>query len=203
MQPDFTPASWQLWCLAILALAMVMAVEADMRSHRIPNVLVLLMLGAGIALNGLGPDNGRGGLFADFPGALGAGGAALGALAGLALFLPLYALRAMGAGDVKLMAALGSFTGPLEALNLALCILAAGGVLAVVRMLWAGKSRLVLSNVKLVLGGVTSLRGGGTARAFDPATQSAERMPYALAFAGGLLAYGYWRLSGGPPFIGA
>lgn len=167
-----------------------------MRSRRIPNVLVLLVLGAGMALNGLGPENGRGGLFSQFPGALGVSSAVLGALTGLALFLPLYALRAMGAGDVKLMAALGSFTGSLEAISLALCILVAGGVLAVLRMLWAGSSRLVWSNVRLVL-------GGGTARTFDPATQSAERMPYALAFAGGLLAYGYWRLSGGAPFIGS
>ena len=127
---------------------------------------------------------------------LGASGALLGALAGFALFLPLYLLRAMGAGDVKLMAALGSFVGPMEALNLTLSILVMGGVLAVLRMLWSGKSRLVLSNVMLVLSG---LRGG--ARQFDPVTQSADRMPYALAFAGGLMSYGYWRFIGGAPLI--
>lgn len=199
MRIDITPASWQLWCFVVLALAMVIAVEADTRERRIPNLLVLLLLAAGVALNGLGPANGRGGLFNGFPGALGAGTAALGALAGLALFLPLYGLRAMGAGDVKLMAALGSFTGPMEAVNLALSILAVGGVLAVVRLLWARKSRLVLSNVLLTLGSLSE----PAARPFDPATRSADRMPYALAFAGGLLSYGYWRLSGGAPFIGS
>lgn len=196
MSSDITPATWQLWCLAVLSLATVIAVEADVRERRIPNVLVLVMLCAGVALNVLGPDNGRGGLFSHFPGALGAGGALLGALAGFASFLPLYGLRAMGAGDVKLMAALGSFVGPMEALSLALSILVAGGVLAVLRMLWARKSRLVLSNVKLVLSGLMV----GT-RPFDPAAQSADRMPYALAFAGGLVSYGYWRLVGGAPFI--
>jgi hypothetical protein len=54
-----------------------------------------------------------------------------------------------------------------------------------------------LINVRLALGGVRS----GTVPAFDPATQSVERMPYALAFAGGLLFYGAWRLGGGVPFI--
>ncbi|NMM20020.1 MAG: prepilin peptidase [Rhodoferax sp.] len=196
MSLDLTPATWQLWCFAVLSLAMVIAVEADTRERRIPNVLVLLMLCAGVALNVLGPDNGRAGLFSYFPGALGAGGALLGVLAGLVAFLPLYWLRAMGAGDVKLMAALGSFVGPMEVLNLALCILVAGGVLAVLRMLWTGKSRLVLSNVRLALG---SLRG--SAQRFDPATQSADRMPYALAIASGLLSYGYWRLGGGAPII--
>jgi prepilin peptidase CpaA len=128
---------------------------------------------------------------------LGAGTALLGVLVGLALFLPLYLLRAMGAGDVKLLAALGAFMGPVEVIGLALSVLVAGGLLAVLRMLWAGKSRLVLNNVKLVLGSL----GGGASPRFDPATQSADRMPYALAFAGGLLAYGYWRLSGGTPLV--
>lgn len=196
MYPDITPATWQLWCFATLTLAMLIAVEADMRERRIPNVLVLVMLCAGIALNVLGPDNGRGGLFNHFPGALGAGGALLGALAGFASFLPLYGLRAMGAGDVKLMAALGSFAGPAEALGLALSILVAGGLLAILRMLWARKSGLVLNNVKSALSGLVV-----GARPFDPVTQSADRMPYALAFAGGLMAYGYWRLTGGAPLI--
>lgn len=197
MSVGLTPVTWQLWCFAVLALSMVMAVEADARERRIPNLLVLLTLSAGVVLNVIGPDNGSGGLFHFFPGAQGASGALLGALTGFAFFLPLYLLRAMGAGDVKFMAALGSFVGPVEAVNLALSILVMGGVLAVVRILWARKSRLVLSNVKLVLSGLSV----GALRSFDPATQSADRMPYALAFAGGLLSYGYWRLSGGAPFI--
>lgn len=196
MAIDITPATWQLWCLAVLALAMLMVVESDLRAHRIPNVMVLLVLLAGVALNAAGPANGREGLFSQFPGALGASGALLGALVGLALFLPMYLLRAMGAGDVKLLAALGAFVGPVEVISLALSVLIAGGLLAVVRMLWARKSGLVFSNVMLVLGSL-----GGGARQFDPATQSAGRMPYALAFAGGLLGYGYWRLGGGAPFI--
>ena len=199
MRFDITPAMWQLWCFAALALAMVIAVRSDMHSRRIPNGLVLLLLGAGLALNGLGPENGHGGLFADFPGALGVVPAMLGALTGLALFLPFYGLRAMGAGDVKLMAALGSFAGPLETLNLGLSVLLAGGVLALLRMGPMGKSQRVWGNVRLALGGAR----GGAAPAFDPATQSAERMPYALAFAGGLLLYGSWRLLGGAPFIAA
>ena len=194
---DITPATWQLWCYSVLALAMVMVVESDVREHRIPNVVVLLLLCAGVILNAVGPANGRESLFSHFPGALGAGQAMLGALVGLALFLPLYLLRAMGAGDAKLLAALGAFAGPVEIISLALSVLVVGGLLAVARMLWTRKSRVVLGNVKLVL---LSL-GGGAGRQFDPATQSADRMPYALAFAGGFLAYGYWRTSGGAPFI--
>lgn len=194
---DMAPATWQLWCFAVMSLSMVMAVEADMREWRIPNVLVLLVLGAGLALNVLGPENGGGTPFGHNPGALGAGKALLGVVAGLALFLPLYLLRAMGAGDVKLMAALGAFAGPTEVIGLGLSVLMAGGLLVVLRMLWLRKSRLVLKNIVVVF----SSLGKGHSK-FDAATQSVGRMPYALAFAAGLSAYSYWRFVGGAPLIG-
>ena len=44
MKLDITPATWQLWSLATLALSMVMVVESDVREHRIPNVVVLFVL---------------------------------------------------------------------------------------------------------------------------------------------------------------
>ena len=191
MALNLTPASWQLWCFAVLALAMLMAIDADQRERRIPNVLVALTLVAGVTLHAVGPANEHAGVFSAFPGALGAGQALLGALTGLLIFFPFYFLGAMGAGDVKFMAALGAFTGPWEAVSLALTVLVAGGVLALLRMLMKRNSRLVLGNVMVVLGSL----GRGGQRAFDPATQSADRMPYAFAFALGLVVYGYVRLA--------
>ena len=180
-----------------LALLLVMALDSDLRERRVSNLLVMLALGVGVALNTAGPVNTGAGLFDTVPGALGAAGALFGALAGLLVFMPFYWLRAMGAGDVKLMAAVGSFAGPTEAISLALCTLVAGGVLAVLRMLWIGKSGLVLTNVKTVLRGWSM----GLPHGFDAATQSADRLPYALAFAGGVTAYSYWRLSGGAAML--
>lgn len=197
MTLDVTPATWQLWCLATLALGLLMAVEWDLREHRIPNVLVVLLLVTGLVMHTVGPANGRAGLLDAFPGALGAAKAGLGVLAGLAVFLPFYLSRSMGAGDVKLMAALGAFVGPGEVIGLALCVLAAGGVLAVLRMLIKRNARRVLANVKLVFNGL----GSGVSQ-FDPATQSVDRMPFAASFAVGLLALSYWRLSGGMPILG-
>ncbi|MCX7240700.1 MAG: prepilin peptidase [Burkholderiales bacterium] len=197
MRLDVSPAVWQMWCLAALALTMLIAVEADLRQRRVPNVLVLLALGTGTALNVLGPANGGAGPFAYFPGALGAGGVLLGAITGLGLFLPWYLLRAMGAGDVKLMAAIGSFVGSVEALSLAVCILIAGGVLAAIRMLWLRQTRRVLANVMLALDSLSGFNG----QRFDPVTQTADNMPYTLAIAGGLASYVYWRLAGGAPFV--
>jgi prepilin peptidase CpaA len=193
------PSVWQAWCLAALTLVLMMALESDLRERRVPNVLVLLALCTGFALSAWGPEQSGGGIFSSDPGALGATSALLGALVGLLVFIPFYWLHAMGAGDVKLMAALGSFTGPAEAISLALCILVAGGVLAVLRMLWIGKSAQVFGNVKTVLQGW----GQGGSHGFDPATQTADRMPYAMAFAGGFVGYSWWRLSGGAAIIGA
>lgn len=199
MQFNTIPEAWQAISLSALALLVLTALVFDLRQRRIPNTLVLLTLGAGLFINLIGPQTGLGGsgLLSSHPDALGAKGSLLGALTGLAIFLPFYLLRAMGAGDVKLMAGIGSFVGPVAAINMALFILVTGGVLAVVRMVWVRKTQLVLFNVVTALG---QMAPGSVAR-FDPATQSADRMPYGVAMAVGLLAYGAWIFSGHNPIV--
>lgn len=199
MRLNMSYEAWQFWSLVALALIVLMALVTDVSQQRISNILILFALAAGVLVNVLGPEAFKrsAGLFTHAPGALGLKGALFGALAGLAVFLPLYALRAMGAGDVKLMAAIGSFIGPATLVNVALCVLVMGGVLAVGRMLWRGNSRKVLGNVGTVLLPPFST---GVPR-FNPATQSADRMPYVLAIAAGLLAYGAWIYTGHLPLI--
>ena len=85
--------------------------------------------------------------------------------------LPLYLLRAMGAGDVKLMAMVGVFVGPLGALSVALLTFVAGGVLALAvaarngalgRLFWNLKAMLLGSAVNVLSGGGASVdRSGG------------------------------------------
>jgi prepilin peptidase CpaA len=193
------PPAWQAMGLAALVLLVLTALVFDVRQQRIPNVVVVLALGAGLLINLIGPQVwlSSTGLLTAYPSALGARGALLGALTGLAVFLPFYLLRAMGAGDVKLMAGIGAFVGPAAAINLALFILVTGGVLALVRMVWVRKTQQVLFNVAIALG----QWGPGSVARFDPATQSVERMPYGVAMAGGLLAYGLWIFSGHAPLV--
>ena len=191
---DITPVAWQLWCFVTVALALVIALEADLLESRIPNVLVAVLLVAGVSLHAMGPANGRDGVFGAFPGALGGAQALLGAAIGLALFLPMYLAGAMGAGDVKFMAALGAFAGPVDVVGMALAVAACGGVLALGLTLSRRKTAEAWGNVVRLVGAITHPRAPG--QRFDPATQSALRMPYALAFARGVSGYAYWRQSG-------
>ena len=114
------------------------------------------------------------------------------------MFLPFYLLRVLGAGDVKLMAAVGAFAGPAATVNLALFVLLAGGVLALVRLLLFPGKELVRANLVAMLG---QFRPGATGPGFDAATQTAWRMPYAVAIALGVVAYGAWTLSGRAPIL--
>ncbi len=56
----------------------------------------------------------------------------MGGLVGLLVFLPFYAVSAMGAGDIKLMSVVGTFVGVKGVLVCALLTALTGGVLAVV-----------------------------------------------------------------------
>ena len=100
-----------------LSLGLAAAVVIDVRTRRIPNWLTGAILGAGFGL------------------AFGGGGvtpfnALLGVLLGLALMLPGHVIGATGAGDVKLMAAIGAFLGPGLVFRAFLYSALAGGVMA-------------------------------------------------------------------------
>jgi prepilin peptidase CpaA len=198
MPLNMSSGTWQIGSLSILTVLVGIALVTDLRQRRIPNTLVLITLCMGVLVNTIGPQAfGRSnGLFTLFPDAVGFHGAVLGALTGLAVFLPIYLMQALGAGDVKLMAGIGSFVGPATALNLALFILVMGGVLALVRMALARNSRVVMFNVVAALSQMLP----GSMQTFDPA-HTAWRMPYALAMVAGLLAYGAWIFTDHAPLI--
>jgi prepilin peptidase CpaA len=129
-----------------LAALVGSAVATDLMHRRIPNSLVVLGLFLGVALA------------TSSAGLQGSIDSLAGAAAGLALLLPFFCLRMVGAGDAKLMAVVGSFAGLPGVLWVALYTGLAGGVLAL-------GARLA-------------------ARQF-PALASTSQLPYAVAIAAG------------------
>jgi prepilin peptidase CpaA len=199
MTGNLSPEGWQSTALMVLGVLLALAVWSDARQRRIPNVVVLVTLMTGIALNlAVTASDARTGIFSSQPGSLGLWLSLAGALTGLLMFLPMWLLRALGAGDVKLLAAVGAFAGPAATVNLALCVLLAGGVLALARLLLFPGGALARHNLMTMLG---QLRPGSAGPTFDARTQTAWRMPYAVAIAGGVAFYAAWTLSGRAPFI--
>ncbi|MGH8354553.1 MAG: A24 family peptidase [Pseudomonas sp.] len=153
------------------------AVASDLRRHRIPNFLVLLGLALGLV--GQAYSGGLSGL----------GDGALGLLIGFGVFLPLYALGGMAAGDVKLMAMVGSFMTPHYALWTAFFSLIAGGLCGFSLVLVRGQLLQTLSRYWLML----------RARAYmAPAADevAGKPFPYSIAVLLGTLTSGYFMYVG-------
>jgi prepilin peptidase CpaA len=114
-------------------------VVSDLRRHRIPNLLILLGLVLGLA--GQAYSGGINGI----------GIGLLGILIGFGLFLPMYAVGGMAAGDVKLMAMIGGFLTLHDALWAALYSLIAGGLCGLLIVLVRGQLSMTLSRYWLML----------------------------------------------------
>jgi prepilin peptidase CpaA len=126
-----------IWTLALL-VALVAGVT-DWRSRRIPNWLTAPALILGIA--------GNTAMFG-WPGAK----SSL-EVAGLCLFvlLPFVLLRGMGAGDWKLMGALGAILGPVWVAVVLLGSIFVAGLMAVVQMVVLHRVRETLKNLWVLL----------------------------------------------------
>jgi prepilin peptidase CpaA len=156
--------------LALLCAILAIAVYGDVRSHRISNTLSLLGLLAGLGLQYLGS-----GLQGVTSGLLGVG-------VGLACFAPFYLLRAMGAGDVKLLAAVGAFLGPQGAFYAALFSLLAGGLGAIGYVLWRALRASVSSFVH------EGFAAAGASAVIAAQLARRDRLPFALPIAAGGVA---------------
>lgn len=172
-----------------LALLLVTAVFHDLRAHRIPNVLVLTGIGLAFSLHSIALGTGS------MPLAGHAWWAPLaGLLTGLASLMPLYLLRATGAGDVKLMGMIGAFIGVQSVLAAALYTVLAGGLLALVFMLRPGVAKQALANVRTLVNAWVLHANTGPGQRLRPLQSTAARLPYAVAIVAGTCAALRWPL---------
>jgi prepilin peptidase CpaA len=105
----------------------------------------------------------------------------------MALFFPFYALGGMGAGDVKLLGAIGAWLGPMGALWTGLYGAIAGGILALIVALGRGYARTALKNVGTMLR-VWTVAGVKPVDGLTLADSGSIRLPYAVPLAVGALA---------------
>jgi prepilin peptidase CpaA len=167
----------------LLAGLLTLAVWHDLISFRIPNLLVASGLAAAILLHGLAPTG------------LGLVHALAGAAVGLAAMLPFYMARAMGAGDVKLLAMIGAFVGPLDAFGCVLGTCLAGMALAAAAAMYFGGVGKALRNLRLAAYSAASRLAAVDGPLFDPLSDSAARLPYTMAIALGTAGYFVWKLA--------
>jgi prepilin peptidase CpaA len=161
----------------LMALAITAAVY-DLRFRRIPNWLVLSGLLLGIGLNTL--------LFQ----IAGLRFSGLGAGLALLVYVPLYVLRAMGAGDVKLMAAVGAIVGPWNWLGIFLLTALAGGVIAILLLVIKGRLRTALWNAGYILREMSQFRAPYLKREeLDVSHPQAVTLPHGSVIGLGCIAF--------------
>lgn len=127
-----------------MAIVTLVAAWVDFRTRKIPNWLTVPAVVSGITLRA----------------ALGGWPGAKASLEGLALalvlLLPLVLLRALGAGDWKLMGAVGAFLGPWPFLLVLTGSIFASGLMAVVEMMRTRRVRETFHNLGVLIKGFFS-----------------------------------------------
>jgi prepilin peptidase CpaA len=157
-----------LYCVLLLSLI------TDLRSRKILNVVTFPAIGLGLLLNTV--SDGWGGLTFSV----------LGLLAGSSLLLVPYLLGGMGAGDVKLLAAVGALKGASFVFHAGIYTAIIGGVIGAAYLVW--KRKLFLFTIVKRFMGIPGIQSGDV-RLGDNAGEPLT-FPYGLAIVSGtLLAY--------------
>jgi len=152
----------------------------DVRARRIPNWLTFPAAALGFIAATVAH------------GSHGAVSSAAGLLVGVAIFFPLFFLKGLGAGDVKLMGALGAWLGTSKIFGVAFYTSLAGGILALALIVRHRYGRQAARNLWLLL---THWRVAGM-KPLDELTletSAGPKLPYALPIAAGVtLAFWLW-----------
>jgi prepilin peptidase CpaA len=162
------------WLLAVFLAAW--AGVLDWRYRRIPNWLTAPGVVAGIAVNTAAN------------GWTGAKTSLLGAGLGLLVLLPFVLIRALGAGDWKLLGALGACLGPAQLVAVLIGSMLVAGVMAIVLIIYKGRARQSLRNMGHMLGSFLMLRLPGSEVSLD--NPDATKIPFGVAVAFTVVLFG-------------
>lgn len=169
------------WCVVLWAA--LVAAAWDVRTGRIPNVLTLPLLAGGLLVSVYA--GGVFGLFSSMESAL---------LLALPCFV-LFVFAGGGAGDVKLLGALGAWLTLRDAVLTLFCVAIAGAACGAISALLRGRFKAVWANLTGIVrsfGFAIWSRSVSDASALMPAEDSMHPMPYGVA-----ICLGVWVAAGG------
>lgn len=161
----------------LLALVLLVCIITDLREHKIYNKVLLPIIILGLGYN------------AAAAGWLGLSQSLLGILAGMVILIIPFALGGIGAGDVKLLAAVGAVKGALFALYTALGMALAGGMMALATIVY--KAGMFHDPVKFFRSLWLMLASRFKVNTFDIGTEKIM-LPYGLAIAVGAAGAFWW-----------
>jgi prepilin peptidase CpaA len=165
--------NYSLWILA--AILALIAGYTDWRSRRIPNWLTIPGFLLGIAANSF------------VRGWPGTEDSLLGAGLGLALLLPFVIIRALGAGDWKLVGALGAFLGPRPLMLVLVVTILVNGVMALAMIIWKKRVAQTARNFLQMLAAFATFQLPGRDLTLD--NPDAVKVPFGVAVAVATILY--------------
>lgn len=168
------PLNFQLWIALVAAATVISAAVIDYRRRLIPNVITFAAMLAGLVLHGL--HSGWSGFTFALTGLAVGGG----------LLLVFYLIGGMGAGDVKLLAAVGALVGAEKVFAVFVLTVIAGGVMALGQIARHSALKNICSRIKNF---VVTLSVKNHFRVDDSLNAAATHtLPYGVAIAIGTLA---------------
>ena len=182
---DVEPFWITVW--AVLVPGILWASWIDYSQRRVPNWLNLALIVAGFVVQGI------------YFGWAGCATGVWGLLTGFGLLIIPWMMHGMGAGDVKLLAAIGVWMGPLltfYSFAIGACI---GGLIAAVMIISTGRLRMSCANLGIILAKCSSRQmifsEFGSAKSFGTTSQL---LPYGVPLTAGTLIilgakmFGWW-----------
>jgi prepilin peptidase CpaA len=155
----------------VLVGLLLWAAVLDLKTRKIPNWLTFTLIGLGLIASFLPV------------GLIGPGEALVGMFAGLALPFVLFAIGALGAGDVKLMAGIGACLGAKAAVAIFTAAMVVALVIVVGQAVVQGKLMALLKNSALLVLMVVNIRQLGAKHISESGKQCrsvGKPLPYAV-----------------------
>lgn len=166
--------------IEMLAIALCVQVAiSDAYARRVSNTILICAIGLACVLYAAG-----------FHGAVSIGEGLLGFGVGLVALMPFYALRVMGAGDVKFFAVLGLLLGWKALLPLWVVGSLLAGVYAMAVLSWRRLAPWVPPHLQLAFARWPAC--GQVSGQLRRARQGREGIPYATCLAAGAMAWMVW-----------